>query len=156
MVVIRKLTINGDSEADVMQNSGAVQTVISEEEDGWQDQEDAWPTTSREFIESETWRSRRWSSDSVVTTVTENMTADHHARHTQSLLHTHDNWLKKPFGWLSADHKASNVSIDSIDDLTDSTVVETNPHKTIVVIDFDNSVDPFECDMTKGYAILHL
>jgi len=129
--------------------------VISEEEEGCQEQEDVWPTTSREFIESETWRSQRWSTTSVMSTVTEKMTADHHTRHSQSLPHANDSWLKKPFGWLSADHKASNISIDSIDESTDSTVVETNPHKTIVVIDFDNSVDQFECDVTNGYAILH-
>jgi len=143
--------INGDLEDDGMQRSGEVQTVIDEEEEWRQEQEDAWPTTSREFIESETWRSRRWSTTSIATTGTENSITFHRSRlaATQTLP-THDSWLKKPFGWLSAAYMASNVSIDSIAESSDSTVVETNPHKTVVVIDFDSSVDPFECEVATG------
>lgn len=110
------------------------------------------PKTSQEFMESEIWHSRRWSTDSVATTVTENTITYHRTRlaGTQTLPPTHDRWLKKPFGWLKADYKASNISIDSIAESSDSTVVETNPHKTVVVIDFDSSVDHFECDVTTG------
>lgn len=135
-----------------MQSSGEMQTGIVEEEEWRQEQEDAWPKTSREFVESETWHSRRWSTTSIATTVTENTITFHRTRRagSQTLPPMQDSWLKKPFGWLSADYKASNVSIDSIAESSDSSMVETNPHKTVVVIDFDSSVDHFECDVTTG------
>lgn len=135
-----------------MHNSGEVQTAIVEEEEWRQEQEDAWPKTSREFVESETWHSQRWSTTSMETTVTENTITYHRTRRagSQTLPPTQDSWLKKPLGWLSADYKASNVSIDSIAESSDSTMVEMNPHKTVEVNDFDYSVDHFECNETTG------
>ncbi|XP_008186844.1 uncharacterized protein LOC100570313 isoform X2 [Acyrthosiphon pisum] len=150
---IESPTVESYNYDDVMQSSGEVQTAIVEDEEEWrQEQEDVWPKTSREFVESETWHSRRWSTASMATTMTENTITYHQTRRagSQTLPPAQNSWLKKPFGWLSADYKASNVSIDSIAESSNSTIVETNPHKTVVVIDFDSSVDHFKCDETTG------
>lgn len=137
--------INGFSEDDTMQR---IEDKIGKEEE-WQEQEDASPLTSREFMESETWRSGRWSTVSNSSTMTENTTSYHRTRLIgPQLSPTRDRWLGKPFGWLSANLKASNISIDSTGESSDSTAVETNPHNTVVVIDFDSSVDQFECNKT--------
>lgn len=137
--------INGFLEDDTMQR---IEDKIVKEEK-WQDQEDALPMTSREFTESETLRSERWSTVSNSSTMAENTTSYHFTRLVGSQLQpSHDSWLGKPFGWLSANYKASHISIDSIDEPSDSTAVEMNPHNTEVVIDFDSSVDQFECIKT--------
>jgi len=137
--------INGFSEVDTMQK---IEDKIGKE-DEWQEQEDTLPMTSREFTESETWRSGRWSTLSNSSTMTENTTSYHRTRLiSPQLPPTRDSWLGKSFGWLSANYKASNISIDSIGVSSDSTAVETNPHNTVVVIDFDSSVDQFECNKT--------
>lgn len=136
--------LNGFSEDDTMQT---IENKIGKEEE-CQEQEDA-STTSREFTESETWRSGRWSTVSNSSTMTENTNSYHRTRLIgPQLPPTRDSWLRKPFGWLSANYKASNISIDSIGQSSDSTAVETNPHNTVVVIDFDSSVDQFECKKT--------
>jgi len=125
-----------------MQRSGDMQTTIGEEE------EDVWSTISREFVENVTWRSRGWSTASNSSTVTENTTLYHSTKliDTQQPP-THGNFLEKPFDCLHTDYKESNVSIDSISESSESTVMKTNPHKTVVVIDFDSSVDQFDCNM---------
>ncbi|XP_060846424.1 uncharacterized protein LOC132926100 [Rhopalosiphum padi] len=129
-------------EDDTMQRSGDMQTTIGEEE------EDVWSTISREFVENVTWRSRGWSTASNSSTVTENTTLYHSTKliDTQQPP-THGNFLEKPFDCLHTDYEESNVSIDSISESSESTVMKTNPHKTVVVIDFDSSVDQFDCNM---------
>lgn len=137
--------INGFLEDDKMQ---IIEDNIGKE-DEWQEQEDTLPTTSREFTESETWRSGQWSTMSNSSTMTENTTSYNRPRLIgPQLPSSRDKWLEKPFGWLSDNYKASNISIDSIGESSNSTAVETNPHNTVVVIDFDSSMDQFECNKT--------
>lgn len=135
---------NGFSEYGMMQR---IEDKIGKVETR-KEQEDVSPTTSREFTDGETWRSGPWSTVSNSSTMAENTTSYHRTRLIGPQLPlTRDIWLGKPFAWLSANYKASNVSIDSIGGSSDSTTVETNPHNT-VVIDFESSADLFECNKT--------
>ncbi|XP_025197434.1 uncharacterized protein LOC112596153, partial [Melanaphis sacchari] len=137
-------------EDDTTQRSGDTQTRIGEQ-DEWMKPEDMLPMTSREFMKSETWRSRQWLTASNSSTVFKNTTMNHRTKLVGTLMpSTYGSWLKKPFGLLSADFMASNISIDSISESSNSTAVETNPHETVVVMDFDSSVDQYKYNMTVG------